>query len=503
MEHHLVIVEDEPIVRQGLAAYDWNAWGFQMVGSFATAQAAWAWLSINAVDVVLTDIRMPGMDGIALCEKVREILPNALTIVLSGYNEFALAQQALKAGVFDYLLKPLDEQESAAVWMRAKAALARQKRETVQLTSLREESWLRNQLFGMTSDEQSERSGLILPDPYYVAVLEGWGVEQIAASWILKAPHDRFLAVDQGRWALILDVDGYEWFQQRMATERIRVGLSRIATGVAGLASAYSQAREALARNALPRLSRPAVLEPSSRLPQLLHQLGPIIEAARTLRREAWDVSWEYLLIGVAESGLDAKSAVQFFSYVIYQVQEATDHQWSNSDSGRLPAWDDLYHKVEDAKTPDATGRLVRDALWQRLEEMANAYHRQREHERLAEVLGYIAGHFATDLSITTMAAHFNMSVSAFSRWFKEVAQVNYIDYLTYFRIEQARRWLETTKASVAVIASHVGYADPRYFGKVFKRTVGLTPSQYRSGMVPQDGKSGDLGWNRPLRELR
>lgn len=107
----LVIVDDEPAIRSGLVdLFPWDSLGYDVIGQFDDGKQALNFLLTNPVDVVLTDIRMPIMDGIALAKAIRQERPNIIIVFLSSYTEFEYARQGLLLGVRDYIIKPVKYQ---------------------------------------------------------------------------------------------------------------------------------------------------------------------------------------------------------------------------------------------------------------------------------------------------------------------------------------------------------------------------------------------------------
>ena len=103
----LLIVDDEPLVRSGLLnSIKWKEYRFNVIGAASNGVEATQLIEKNRPDVVLTDIRMPGMDGLELAEWIRERFPNIFIIFLTGYSEFEYARAALKLEAVDYLLEP-------------------------------------------------------------------------------------------------------------------------------------------------------------------------------------------------------------------------------------------------------------------------------------------------------------------------------------------------------------------------------------------------------------
>lgn len=115
----LIIAEDEEIIRRGLVAtIDWAAMGAEVIGDAADGLEAWKLIETEKPDVLLTDIRMPRLSGLQLAEKLREAGNPVHVIFLTSYADFSYAQQAVRLGACDYLLKPVDEEELMAVLRR-------------------------------------------------------------------------------------------------------------------------------------------------------------------------------------------------------------------------------------------------------------------------------------------------------------------------------------------------------------------------------------------------
>ncbi len=110
--YKVLIVDDERIIREGIGnSIDWDNYGFSLCGMAENGIDAYETIIRDVPDVVITDIKMPGMDGLELISKVNAEYPQIIFIILSGYGEFEFANKAMKYGVKYYLLKPCDENE--------------------------------------------------------------------------------------------------------------------------------------------------------------------------------------------------------------------------------------------------------------------------------------------------------------------------------------------------------------------------------------------------------
>ncbi|WP_141500051.1 response regulator transcription factor [Paenibacillus luteus] len=124
--YKVLLVEDELVIRQGLRELiRQSAHSFEVTGEMASGTEALAYLKSDMPDVMITDIRMREMDGLTLMEKVKQMYPDLLVIILSGYGEFEYAQRAIACGVFHYLLKPIERHELVAVLQKARLLLDR------------------------------------------------------------------------------------------------------------------------------------------------------------------------------------------------------------------------------------------------------------------------------------------------------------------------------------------------------------------------------------------
>lgn len=125
--HNLIIVEDEDNIRQGLAdLFPWEDFNFKITGSFSNGRDALAFIETTKVDAVLTDIRLPIMDGIELAQTIQSRKLNICVVFLTGHRDFEYAQQAVKCGVKDFLVKPVKYKELALTFLNIKESLDEQ-----------------------------------------------------------------------------------------------------------------------------------------------------------------------------------------------------------------------------------------------------------------------------------------------------------------------------------------------------------------------------------------
>src|SRR3989304_1783586 len=140
MSYKVFLVEDEIVTREGIRDnVDWKINSFEFCGEAPDGEIAWPLLQTVKPDVLITDIRMPFMDGLQLSQIVRDRMPATKIIILSGHDEFEYAQKAIKLGVSEYLLKPVSVQDLHHVLQKVASELDQKRQEQQALQKLRDQ----------------------------------------------------------------------------------------------------------------------------------------------------------------------------------------------------------------------------------------------------------------------------------------------------------------------------------------------------------------------------
>jgi len=530
----LLIVEDERWIRKGLCAtIDWEAEGVRLSGEASDGEEALRLVERQEPDIVITDIVMPGMDGIALLQQLRERKLDTKVIIMSGYSEFEYARSALKNGAFDYILKPFQEESILEVVRRCVAQLRLERERKAELHTLarsaRESMLLaRQRLFDL----------LLAREPYTAGRLE----EQLLALGLeLNPQRVRAYAVKITDWgrkaesprdrALILYALGnmleetgrrcgpllaIPLAEQRSAGEA-ELAMLQSETGPEGggepaIVSELPRLADDAARMLGVRMSigysrREAEL---GRLPELyeeaLHGVsfwfykgegvfagGPEPQPAP---RYGGPAGWDARFASALKAG-DARLQEQLVRELAAHVRDGMD---SFPPLTVLRGLRLLFQNVNLKREAHASRHLspadeqpvplrlplcpapeLENALLGQLPELRPDTRSPRSRKWIVErALQFLEHRLDEPVTLYDVAEHLYLNHSYFSKIFHEEMGETFSRFVVRLRVERAKKLLKETPLKIYEISAAVGYADVRHFTKVFKELEGLPPARFR-----------------------
>ena len=537
------LVEDESIVREGLRDnIPWEQYGYRFVGEASDGEMALSMIQKLKPDVLLTDIKMPFMDGLSLSRIVHQEFPDMKIIIISGYDDFEYARQAIQVGVEQYLLKPITRANLQKVLseLKVKIELEREQRnyqEKYQAESREHEQFVRTNFFikvfegRMPVQEIYEEAGklsLKLNSPCYNLLMlklqerrvgenSGYESEEFARKrkellyYFLRYPE--YLTI---RWNIntycILVKSGTE--QIREFTQRCLDNIERICKPTEEIFEWYAAVGEPVERLSLLaecyegvshlfayRFLMPEVhiftkevaetyvpREVSGKIddidsakvdPELIRDF-----LARGNREEIGDFVNNYLL-GIKEA---VKSRL-FQNYLAFHIHFAA---MAYVESLGYDKKELLALLGEEQIQEVNLGFEELSAYIRRILEAAMEL-RDRESDNqsrriLKKALEYIEDNYQQEsLSLNSAANEVGVSANYFSAIFSQAMQLTFVEYVTQKRMEKAKKLLRQTEKHSGDIALEVGYKDPHYFSFVFKKTQGCTPREYRLGAKSTD----------------
>ncbi|MEK8127935.1 response regulator [Paenibacillus filicis] len=510
----VLIVDDEKNIRLGLKAM--IAREFPGVYAFEFAQdgqEALSLLTAATVDVVITDLRMPVMDGLALIKRIQELDDKPAVIILSGHDDFHYAQEAIRYQVLEYLLKPIVREELARTMLRLEKELAQREQVHDQLTgSVRQrEAYRESQLSYLLRHPHLDDSGLRehlqgtdmewLEEGFQLGALRYRGTVKTMGSPELLAriqaelenAPERFRMRRAHVWdkenQLVLIAEHSELFQ--FLAERIEgagyftysMGMSEPTRGVTRIQAAYQEAVQALKYTFLQ--SAPGVVRygsisgkstefviPAETIRKIANMLGTDREKQMTaLLMEVFDMKTvaRYdisYLEGISQAFNELVFDKVFHVYGGESVEILRLFK-TVGDIGNFQDFHDYYHNVE--------------RLLQRLNDYVRsmkAFH--IDHKEMKRAVQYMQEHFHKDLNMTIVSNHVSLNYSYFSQAFKEYTGESFLSFLKKLRIDKARELLDTTEYKIYEISEMTGFENTKHFSRVFKELEGVSPQEYR-----------------------
>ncbi|MCQ6557397.1 response regulator [Paenibacillus mendelii] len=515
----VLLVDDEKMARMGMrAVLDWETNGFELVGEASNGEKAMHWIRDQQVDILITDIAMPVMDGLELTRKAKELCPFIKVLLLSCHNDFEYVREGIRLGASDYILKPTLNAESLLTvlhQMRRKQEEERENRQIVELFKDHLHASKRKELEktfskALRGDRDAiGRLKLAYPDEKYrfVAI----GVDVFAESDTDKAE----LLIEQTE---IIQTQLYDNCRSYVAalhrpdlvmavlpartphechTEELNEWLSGLRTGsnpelihisigISGYCEGFADIQESCleAKRALdhvffsgPGSKLSAIDTAAADCPSALNYnyAAALNELKESLTMGYHSKAEEQLRIIVGHWSPRYRTKVEvlqeaeelFTLFLLCKdVSAANVRRIRRSDKFRY-AEDVIRHVLEcfeelrvgeEYQKPDTT-------LHQRI---------------VKQAIHFMEAHYTEAISLQQVADEVNVSRNYFSEMFKRVTGQNFIDYVIALRVKRAKELLQASSLRVYEVAEQSGFNDVKHFSKQFKKIAGLSPAEYQ-----------------------
>lgn len=532
------LAEDEFIIREGIKNnIDWQAYGYEFCGEASDGELAFPLIQKTRPDILITDIKMPFVDGLALSRLVKKELPETEIIILSGYEEFDYAKEAIQIGVARYLLKPINGetllQEIDSV---AEIILGKQKEKEIREKYQKEmeENSLRDQMdlfqhlvTGDCSMEEllsvADKLDLKIMAPWYSIVLlkiQSMKHDYEEYSGSIVVVDERIVKLAEPEHVLIFDraLEGRAFLFKADSEEELLAYQKEYLGDVKEVLSGYANLRYfggiGTPVNRLREI--PASFEDASHafVHSYLVAESCILDSSLLMQEGAAEQE-DFRISAVNPEQIDRAKMQEFLrtgdlDEVIYFVDEffgkldggamksrifrqyiTMDAYFSIADflkglglqKDEIEAPDQDSSILQDEKSAmDYIVRIMNKALVLREKKASSRYE-----DVVSEVIHYIEDNYAQEeLSLNLLASHVNFSPNHLSMIFSQQTGQTLIRYLTDYRMNRAKELLRCSSKKSSVISMEVGYKDPHYFSYLFKKTQGMTPTQYRGGRAAE-----------------
>lgn len=524
----LLLVDDEEEVTQIIAKkVKWNELGFSVVGHANNGLKALEMLEEIQPDVVMTDIRMPYMDGLELCGQIREKYPATKLVLFTGFDDFEYAKEAVHLEIEEYILKPINANELSECLKRLKNVLDKEREEKLNVRKLEQYYTdslpvLQTNFFcsfveGRISDSEINKYlndyQISLPGSYFCCAVfhtsenhvpDGMTPLLLSIS-VQREVKEKF----RGKWdcryfsylgnivmvanlgkedeitRLTDDCDRFCKWADRFFGAVVTVGIGKVCNEVSNLRFSYEGAWEALSYR---------VIYGSG----CSINIADIAPKGQGLSMQPDDINmndvFKAVHIGVREDIEDAvfslvkelKDNAKTIMQYNFTVLEIVGHLYRFCGNNHMKFEDhageikNAYEEITKMDESALMAWLVRVAL-SISDELKNARNSSLRY-LISEAKNIVRDEYAdADLSLDTVCSKLGVSNSYFSSIFKKEVGISFITYLTDYRMQQAVHLMLETNEKNYEIAEHVGYEDANYFGYVFKRKYGMSPSKYRT----------------------
>lgn len=532
----IFLVEDEIVMREGIKNnIDWGREGFDFVGEASDGELAYPLIQKTHPDILITDIRMPFMDGLELSRLVKQEMPDLKIIILSGYDEFEYAKEAISIGITDYLVKPI----GGAQLLEAIKKVAQ---------TVEEEKQQRQ--FLETFQKEQEENARIARQKFFRKLVSG----KLQVSAALKEGRENGMELAANRYNIILfqiftgkEAEAYSEEQNRVSqlierrAEEIS-GVIPVELGLEGWAFILKETSENSLEQMEDELSeklKDAVVEGADQMEYfggIGNAVGRLSELNRCFEDANRAFAYRYLKernqfihcdqepesseeeISLSSLNLDkmdrkivesflktgTKAEIPHFIDEYFEslgeknIQSLLFRQYVTMDMYFAAvaileqmgySASDLVERCGDFKTMTAVFSTVEQTknymkkLFDAVMELRETVSRKKYSSLLKTAQEYIRNNFKNEeISLNAVAASVNLSPNHFSTIFSQETGQTFIEFLTEVRMEKARELLRGTSMKTAEIAFAVGYKDPHYFSYLFKKTQDCTPREFRAG---------------------
>lgn len=415
----IMIVDDDDIIRRGLSeGFPWDRHGFELAGVAADGEEALDLMAERPPDIVVSDIKMPFMDGLELTKRVKLEYPRMKVILLTGYEEFEYAKEALRLKAFDYLIKPvmqsqlLDKIRLAAEELEREEAIRRQLQEGLPLIR---QKVLRSLVLGTRRTGNADQDVGLLQFPFRGGIF---------LVMVLVAD-ERY------------DAEVKERFPE---AETLKFCIANIAEELlngSGVVFEYGSDRQLVLIYNGPETDREAVTDMASGLAESIR------DNVRAYLKTTVTIG-----LGTPQAGMERIA-------VSYKEALAAAECRHIFDKDKVLRFD-----VNGLPAAERRAGL--------------------NHATVERAMAYVREHYArVELSLLETAQAVHVTPNYLSHLFKKEKDINFSEFLIELRMRKAMELLRTERLKAYEVAELVGYANPQYFSAAFKKYAGCSPTEY------------------------
>ena len=532
--YKILIVDDEEEVRKSIIKkINWEELGYQLIGDADNGEEALEKIRLLEPDLVLTDIKMPYMDGLTLAKHIKEERNNTEIIIFSGFDDFEYAQMAIKLGIIEYILKPINMLELTEILKKIKIKIDQRIEEKRNIQSLRSDYQKMMPIF-----KEHFFGDLIQGRLNSIAISEAFLrfnlCNKNSRSWIIATTHIDIPIVKSNQEMLKLHYEtdliplsvqqiinehltGNFYFETfSTATEPcilcgidtpfeidplikklnevcldckkilqldVTIGLGKAYDKQDLIKDSYNEAQNALGYrttigSGMVIYINDVEIIHSGTLKFDEQSEGQLIHAIKFGGREEILRVIDELMYKMISAKVHTNQYQVYVMSIIHAMMEMA--QQYEVDTNHIWGKEDYFRVIGRLQTIQSMQNFITNSALSIYENLhLERYNTMKQ--LIIEAKNYILEHFTNpDLSVEMVAEHLHISQAYFSTLFKKETGQTYISYLTELRLNKAIELLNKTEDKTYMIAHKVGYTEPNYFSYVFKKKFGIAPSRYQ-----------------------
>lgn len=517
----MLLVDDEKLervlIRNGL---DWEDYGFEIIGEAGSGEEALEYMVHHKPQLVLTDINMPHMDGLELAQKILKMSPNCHIIIVTGYREFDYARRAVKIGVEDFLLKPVNINEIADLAEKIKEKIRLEEKQERAVEDLKAsiladqdivmESFFQRLVEERISEEEAKRKLMLYKCESLMKGCICFNIkrkEDNINQDFTKAHKELMEFLKKKELKNVLCFTHYMqsillYFMEtdcESAKKQVKllhnqmnetlgiattIGMSEYNKGFKGIAHAFEQSKKALSVSVFLGRNRLVTFKE--------------YEEVMNQSEITYEIDWENFLFSVQNALVDKVKAYRNEYVDLIQSSKVTDMEYLRlmtmdmiTRAGTtlhkyginltdLIGEEKLYQKVRHINTVEEITIYLEKVL-----DIIMNYHESKKLKQgnkvVEEAVEFIDDNlFDPELSLRLVASKIYSNESYLSRVFKKEKGISLIEYISKKRIEESVHLLNTTDLKVYEIADKIGFRDSHYFSICFKKLTGVTVKEFK-----------------------
>ncbi|WP_438446056.1 response regulator transcription factor [Gorillibacterium sp. sgz5001074] len=519
--YKVMLVDDEMFVRQGLRSLmDWESLGYSVAGEAENGEEALQLIRDIDPDLVITDIRMPVLDGLELIKRVsEETVHDPSFIIVSGYHDFKYAQQAIRYGVHDYVLKPIDEVELASTLRKLAKSLGSKRWARRGKDKSMPDSILEGLITGEIGAEEAGEYASALPcraDSRFVYVIAERSAKPPASesgeALYRKAAHalsgymelggDAPLQeLQHGRFGFLLNpapeikTDGREgeqfWSSVRSALVRaletpVTLYAGQTVFHLTQVKMSHDAAQQALQHRFAEEGS--AVIRWESVHSKPLHPydveqelVDKVLERVEENNKRGYEEALESIFRHFKSSRFTPSAVFSSLNrcvMAVLKVIRAMDGSEENAP---------VVRELQEAQSQPVTLKELKEMAGGFIAEAADRIAQLRKEQSkggIEKIKKYIETHYTENISLKSIAAQFYMNPVYLGQLFRKTYGVYFNDFLLHLRVQEAKKLLRQTDMRMYEIAEKVGFQNADYFVTQFEKLEQVTPTEYRNKLL-------------------